>query len=70
MHSVADELAFDALPPETRALVERVIASRTEDAGDRAWHDGYRFGYQTAQADERAKALAATTPPPKDVRIS
>lgn len=62
--SVADQLLLEQLEPDVRALIERVVASRLEDAGDRAWRAGYNLGF----ANGRQQKMAAVPIPPKDPR--
>lgn len=73
--TVADELAFAALPDETRTLCEKIIDARVEEVADRAvraaleseaiantWQDGYNAG----QAAERRKAQEPKPAPTLD----
>lgn len=47
--SVGDELAYDALPEETRRLAERVLGMRIS-RGDEAYSEGYDDGKERGQA--------------------
>lgn len=54
--SVADLLAFDALPQETKDLFELMtglVAEITDDTQD-AMHHGYRVGYEQGYRAGRA----------------
>lgn len=53
--SLADQLAFDALEPEVRAMIERVMADRKQDDIEErlrdAYADGHADGYEQGHAD-------------------
>jgi flagellar biosynthesis/type III secretory pathway protein FliH len=59
--SVADELAFDALPEEVRRIAERVVALRLFAEGEyRSYEEAYDDGYEKGvkEGGEDAKAAA------------
>lgn len=60
--TVADQLAYDALPADTRALCDRMVRARLQTVADAAYGEGYRLG-ETAG---RRKQMSEITPPPKD----
>lgn len=51
VHSIADELQFDALPEETRDLAERVGAGRMVAAADGGYSMGYDDGKERGKED-------------------
>src|ERR1051326_7012849 len=80
--SVADQLYYDALEPETRAMVDRIIATRVEDETDAqlqdtfnmAFSDGHSAGYSDGKAlilallDTETRAVVELKPrPPLDL---
>lgn len=58
--TVADELAFDALPIETQQLAERVIGLRDYERGARgydvAYEDGHQRGREQGKEDAETEA--------------
>lgn len=64
-HSVADELAFTALPEETQALVRALVAGgyfkegpqftadELEEARREGYDDGYDAGYEAGESADR-----------------
>lgn len=51
--TVADELALDAMPAETRALIERLVAARVEAQADRDFLENYDIGFADGRGFER-----------------
>lgn len=69
--TVADEAVYEALPPDVRAVCDRIIADRVEREVEeryRAWtedsedyHDGYRAGRADALRAQAATAVKSAS---------
>lgn len=64
----ADQLLFEALPPETRAAIERVIAAQVNATAEAHWVAGYCAGREETKAKPvthtpHGTVLALVVPP-------
>lgn len=61
--TVADQLAFDALPEETQALARRVCQGDVQDAYDEGYDDGERYGKECARLLALPLPMSASVEP-------